>query len=255
MTPPFRAYDPSTAITIRGARVHNLQGIDVDLPRDRLVVLTGISGSGKSSLAFDTIFADGHRRYIECVSRYARQFLDQLERPDVDLIEGLPPTVAIDQRAGQASPRSTVGTLTEIHDYLRLLYARLGTPHCPRCGAIINRQTPEQMVAHVMAYPQGRKVVIMAPLVRCRKGQHQDVFNAIRRSGLIRARVDGEILEITEQVPKLAKTKVHHIEAIIDRLVIRDGIRPRLAESVNLALKLSDGIIVLSAETGSGWED
>ena len=164
MTRAPRVLDPSAAITIRGARVHNLQGIDLDLPRDRLVVFTGVSGSGKSSLAFDTIFAEGQRRYIECLSSYARQFLDQLQRPDVDLIEGLPPTVAIDQKAGQASPRSTVGTITEIHDYLRLLFARLGTPFCPRCGLPIHRQTPEQMAAHVLAFPQGRRVMILAPL-------------------------------------------------------------------------------------------
>jgi excinuclease ABC subunit A len=250
-----RVFDPSAAITIRGARVHNLQGIDLDLPRERLVVLTGVSGSGKSSLAFDTIFAEGQRRYIECLSSYARQFLDQLQRPDVDLIEGLPPTVAIDQKAGQASPRSTVGTITEIHDFLRLLYARLGAPFCPRCGLPIHRQTPEQMVAHVLTIPPGRKVMILAPLVLGRKGLHLDVFQAIRRAGLIRARVDGEIVEVTDQPPKLAKTKVHRIEAVIDRLAIREGIRPRLAESINLALKLSEGVVVIAAETVTGWED
>ena len=255
MTRAPRVFDPSAAITIRGARVHNLQGIDLDLPRDRLVVFTGVSGSGKSSLAFDTIFAEGQRRYIECLSSYARQFLDQLQRPDVDLIEGLPPTVAIDQKAGQASPRSTVGTITEIHDYLRLLFARLGTPFCPHCGLPIHRQTPEQMAAHVLAFPQGRRVMILAPLVRGRKGQHLEVFQAIRRAGLIRARVDGEIVEVTEQPPKLAKTKIHRIEAVIDRLVIREGIRPRLAESIDLALKLSEGIVVIAAETVMGWED
>src|SRR5271166_6697772 len=159
MTRAPRVFDPSAAITIRGARVHNLQGIDLELPRDRLVVFTGVSGSGKSSLAFDTIFAEGQRRYIECLSSYARQFLDQLERPDVDLIEGLPPTVAIDQRAGQASPRSTLGTITEIYDYLRLFFARLGTPFCPKCGQSIHRQTPEQMVAHALAFPQGKKAM------------------------------------------------------------------------------------------------
>ncbi|MGC8643719.1 MAG: excinuclease ABC subunit UvrA, partial [Isosphaeraceae bacterium] len=242
-------------MTVRGARVHNLRGVDLDIPRDRLVVLTGVSGSGKSSLAFDTIFAEGQRRYIECLSSYARQFLDQLERPDVDLIEGLPPTVAIDQRAGQASPRSTLGTLTEIHDYLRLLFARLGTPFCPRCGQAIHRQTPEQMVAHVLAFPQGRKAMVLAPLVRGRKGQHLETFQAIRRWGLIRARVDGEIIEVTEQPPKLAKTKPHSIEAVVDRLVIREGIRPRLAESIDLALKLSEGIVILVTETTGGWED
>jgi excinuclease ABC subunit A len=255
MTSPLRTFDPSSAIRVRGARVHNLRGIDVDIRRNQLVVITGKSGSGKSSLAFDTIFAEGQRRYIECLSSYARQFLDQLERPDVDLIEGLPPTVAIDQRPGQASPRSTVGTLTEIHDYLRLLFARLGAPFCPRCGLPINRQTPEQMVAHVLAFPQGKKAMVLAPLVRGRKGQHLDVFQTIRRSGLIRARVDGQIIEVTEQPPKLAKTKIHHIEAVVDRLVIREGIRPRLAESINLALKLSDGVVVFAAETDKGWED
>jgi excinuclease ABC subunit A len=250
-----RVFDPSSAIVIRGARVHNLQGIDLDIPRDRLVVLTGVSGSGKSSLAFDTIFAEGQRRYIECLSSYARQFLDQLQRPDVDLIEGLPPTVAIDQKAGQASPRSTVGTLTEINDFLRLLFARLGAPFCPECGLAINRQTPEQMVAHVMALPQGRKVIILAPLVRGRKGQHAEVFQAIRRAGLIRARVDGAVLEVTDEPPKLAKTKPHQIEAVVDRLVIREGINPRLAESINLALKLSEGIVTVSVDSPTGWND
>src|SRR5262245_10813988 len=174
------SFDSSNSIVVRGARVHNLQGVDVDIPRDRLVVFTGVSGSGKSSLAFDTIFAEGQRRYVECLSSYARQFLDQLERPDVDLIEGLPPTVAIDQKAGQASSRSTVGTLTEIQDYLRLLFAKVGTPYCPKCGLAIHRQTPEQMVEHVMSFPQGQRVVILAPLVRGRKGQHLEVFQGIR---------------------------------------------------------------------------
>ncbi len=182
---------PQPAIQVRGARVHNLKNIDVDLPRDCLVVLTGVSGSGKSSLAFDTIYAEGQRRYLECLSSYARQFLDQLERPDVDSIEGLPPTVAIDQRAGTANPRSTLGTVTEIYDYLRLLFARAGKPHCPACGVPILRQTPEQMVAQLMRLKDGQKVQILAPLVRDRKGQHLDVFQAIRRAGLIRARVDG----------------------------------------------------------------
>jgi excinuclease ABC subunit A len=255
MTAAHRTFDPSSAITVRGARVHNLRGIDVDIRRNQLVVITGVSGSGKSSLAFDTIFAEGQRRYIECLSAYARQYLDQLERPDVDLIEGLPPTVAIDQRAGQASPRSTVGTLTEIHDYLRLLFARLGTPYCPKCGLPINRQTPEQMVAHVLAFPKGKKAMVLAPLVRGRKGAHLDVFQTIRRSGLLRARVDGQITEVTEQPPKLAKAKIHHIEVVVDRLVIREGIRPRLAESINLALKLSEGVVVFAAETDKGWDD
>ena len=248
--------EPSTSsIQVRGARVHNLQNIDVDLPRDRLVVLTGVSGSGKSSLAFDTIYAEGQRRYLECLSSFARQFLDQLERPDVDAIEGLPPTVAIDQKAGSPNPRSTLGTITEIYDYLRLLFARAGTPHCPTCDAPIRCQTPEQMADQLMRLPAGRKVQLLAPLVRDRKGQHLDVFQAIRRAGLIRARVDGELVEVTETPPKLAKTKAHSIEAVVDRIVIRDGIRPRLAESLDLALKLADGRMLALIEAPPGWDE
>ncbi len=243
------------AIVIRGARVHNLRNVDLDVPRDRLVVLTGVSGSGKSSLAFDTVFAEGQRRYIECLSSYARQFLDQLERPDVDQIDGLPPTVAIDQRAGQSSPRSTVGTLTEINDYLRLLYSRLGVPHCPTCGLPIRSQTPEQMVATVMAFPVGRKLMVLAPLVRKRKGAHPEVFQAIRRAGLIRARVDGEVVEVADEPPKLTKTKNHDVDAVVDRLVIREGIGPRLAESIGMALKLSEGLVTIMADVDGRWED
>ena len=243
-------------IRIRGARVHNLRDLDVDIPRDKLVVLTGVSGSGKSSLAFDTIHAEGQRRYIEGLSIYARRFLDQLEPPDVDVLDGLPPTVAIDQKGGSAGPRSTVGTLTEIQDYLRLLYARAGTPHCPKCGKPILRQTPEQMTAGVMASGEGKKVLVLAPLVRGRKGQHADAFATIRREGLLRARVDGEMIEIGEEIPKLAKTKAHSIEAVIDRLVVRDGIRPRLAESLDRALKLGDGTVILCEQgEGGDWID
>ena len=226
--------DGSGMIQVRGARVHNLRDVDVDLPRDRLVVLTGVSGSGKSSLAFDTLYAEGQRRYLESLSSYARQFLDQLERPNVDLIGGLPPTVSIDQRSGSASPRSTVATITEIHDYLRLLYARTGTAHCPTCHAAIRRQTPEQMVAGVLGLKEGQKVLVLAPMVRGWKGEHADAFQAIRRAGLLRVRVDGTVLELKD-VPKLAKTKTHNIEAVVDRLVVREGIRPRLAESIDLA--------------------
>jgi excinuclease ABC subunit A len=245
---------PST-IQVRGARVHNLKNIDVDLPRDCLVVLTGVSGSGKSTLAFDTIYAEGQRRYLECLSSYARQFLDQLERPEVDSIEGLPPTVAIDQRAGVANPRSTLGTVTEIHDYLRLLFARAGIPHCPNCGLPIERQTPEQMVERIMRAGDGRKVQILAPLVRDRKGEHADVFQAIRRGGLIRARVDGEMIEVTDKPPSLAKKRGHTIEAIVDRIAIREGIRPRLAESLDLALKLSGGGVLTLTESPTGWDE
>jgi len=219
------------------------------------VVLTGVSGSGKSSLAFDTLYAEGQRRYIESLSSYARQFLDQLERPDLDLIEGLPPTVAIDQRSGMANPRSTVATITEIHDYLRVLYARVGEAHCPQCGRPFRRQTPEQIVSGVLALSEGRKVLILSPLVRARKGAHLEVFDSIRRAGLIRVRVDGQVVELGDPPPKLAKTKNHDIEAVVDRLVVREGIRPRLAESIDLALKLSQGSVIISVQTESGWDD
>jgi excinuclease ABC subunit A len=242
------------AIRVRGARVHNLRDVSIDLPRDRLVVITGVSGSGKSSLAFDTIYAEGQRRYLEGMSSYARQFLDLLERPDVDAIDGLPPTVAIDQKSGSANPRSTVATLTEIHDYLRLLYARTGTPHCPTCGQAIERRTPEQIVTSVLALGEGRKVLVMAPLVRGRKGMHKEAFDTIRRAGLLRARVDGQTIEVRDE-PKLAKTKTHSIEAVVDRLVVREGIRARLAESVDLALKLGDGAVLLAIQEGDGWAD
>jgi len=243
------------SIRVRGARVHNLKNIDVDLPRDRMVVLTGVSGSGKSSLAFDTIHAEGQRRYLECLSSFASQFLDQLERPNVDSIEGLPPTVAIDQRAGTPNPRSTLGTVTEIHDYLRLLFAQFGQPHCPGCGSPINRQTPEQMIDWLLQRKEGRKVQILAPLSRGRKGQHLEIFQAIRRAGLIRARIDGEMVEVSDEPPKLAKNRVHTIEAVVDRLSIREGIRPCLAESLDLALKLSGGGILALFESDQGWAE
>jgi excinuclease ABC subunit A len=254
-TAPEPSSSGPPAIQVKGARVHNLKNIDIDLPHDCLVVLTGVSGSGKSSLAFDTIYAEGRRRYLECLSSYARQFLDQLERPDVDSIEGLPPTVAIDQRAGMANPRSTLGTVTEIYDYLRLLFARVGKPHCPACGVPILRQTPEQMAAQMMRLRDGQKVQILAPLVRDRKGQHVDVFQAIRRAGLIRARVDGTLIEVTDQPPKLAKAKSHTIEAVVDRISIREGILPRLAESLDLALKLSGGGVVTLTQSPEGWDE
>jgi excinuclease ABC subunit A len=250
-----REIEHGTAIRLRGVRVHNLRDLNVDIPRDALVVLTGVSGSGKSSLAFDTIHAEGRRRYIEGLSNYARQFLDQMERPDVDSIEGLPPTVAIDQKTGSANPRSTVATVTEAYDYLRLLYARTGSPHCPNCGQGIRRQAPEQVVDLVLGLGEGTKVLVLAPMVRGRKGQHLEVFRAIREARLMRARVDGQIVEVDAEPPKLAKTKAHDIEAVIDRLVVRQGIRPRIAESIDLALKLGEGTVVLSIQTGETWED
>jgi excinuclease ABC subunit A len=231
------------AIRIRGARVHNLQNIDVDLPRNRLVVLTGPSGSGKSSLAFDTLYAEGQRQYIESLSVYARQFLHQLERPDVDLIEGLQPTISIDQRAGSRNPRSTVATVTEVYDYLRLLFARLGEPSCYQCGAAIRQQTPEQILDELLRLPETTRLMVLAPMVRGRKGEHKDILAAIRKAGFLRARVDGEVIDV-ENPPPLVHQKPHHIEAVIDRIVIREGVRPRLAEALHLAVKHGDGLVL-----------
>lgn len=234
-------------VRIRGARMHNLQNIDLDIPRDRLVVITGPSGSGKSSLAFDTLYAEGQRQYIESLSTYARQFLHQLERPEVDLIEGLQPTISIDQRAGSHNPRSTVATVTEIYDYLRLLYARLGQPRCHQCGESIHQQSPENILDSLMELNRGTRVMILAPLVRGRKGEHKDVFNSIRKAGLLRARVDGQVIDVDDP-PELAPRKTHTIEAVVDRVVVRDGARGRIAESVNLAIRHGDGLVLATHE-------
>ncbi|MEN6497701.1 MAG: ABC-ATPase UvrA, partial [Thermoguttaceae bacterium] len=231
-----RVIDLTEQIRIRGARVHNLQNLDLDIPHNQLVVVTGPSGSGKSSLAFDTLYAEGQRQYIESLSVYARQFLNQMERPDVDLIEGLQPTVSIDQRAGIRNPRSTVATVTEIYDYLRLLYARVGEARCYQCGAPIRQQSPEQILDTLLSLADGTRMMILAPIVRGRKGQHKEIFEAIRKAGFTRARVNGTVVDLDDP-PELVRQKSHNIEAVIDRVVVRAGARNRLAESINLAIK------------------
>ncbi len=236
-------------IRIRGAREHNLKNIDVDIPRNELVVLTGLSGSGKSSLAFDTIYAEGQRRYMESLSSYARQFLGQMEKPEVDSIEGLPPAISIDQKSTNKNPRSTVGTVTEIYDYLRLLYARIGTPHCPKCGKEIKRQTVDQMTDSVMALPQGTKIQLLAPVVRGRKGEHAKVFERALKSGYVRAMVDGNMYELSEEI-KLDKNIKHNIEIIVDRLVVKEGINKRLTDSLETVMQLSDGLVVVDVADG-----
>ena len=236
-------------IIVRGARQHNLKNITVEIPRNRLVVITGISGSGKSSLAFDTIFAEGQRRYVESLSAYARQFLGEMQKPDVDSIEGLSPAISIDQRGVSHNPRSTVGTVTEIYDYLRLLYARIGIPHCPQCGREVTRQSAQQIVDAVLALPAGTRFQVLAPLVKDRKGHHQAVFEDVRKAGFVRVRVDGVVREVDEEI-ELDRYKLHTIEAVVDRLIIPeeidDGFRTRLTDSVETALRLGDGIVVIN---------
>jgi excinuclease ABC subunit A len=246
------------SIRIRGAREHNLKDISVDIPRDQVVVVTGLSGSGKSTLAFDTVFAEGQRKYMESLSTYARQFLDQLQKPDVDEIEGLPPTIAIEQRSASSNPRSTVATTTEIYDYLRVLFARAGTPHCWVCGREITAQQPGQIVDAVMKYPAGTKIMVMSPLVRGQKGEHKDTFQAIHKQGFVRARVDGTIhdLPTAAAAPALKKTFTHTIEAVVDRIVLKPEIRSRLADSIETALKLSHGLVIISVGQSDGsWKD
>jgi len=244
---------PQDKIVIRGARQHNLKNIDLELPRDRLIVITGLSGSGKSSLAFDTIYAEGQRRYVESLSAYARQFLGQMDKPDVDHIDGLSPAISIDQRSSSRNPRSTVGTVTEIYDYMRLLWARVGVPHCPQCGRPITRQTVQQMVDAVLALPEGTRFMVLAPLIKDRKGEHRKVFEDIRRAGFVRARVNGEVRDVSEEI-LLDRYKMHTIEAVIDRLVVRhgeQGLDPaRLADSLETALKMGGGVALIAPENG-----
>jgi excinuclease ABC subunit A len=231
-------------IRVRGARVHNLKNIDVDIPRDKLVVLTGLSGSGKSSLAFDTIYAEGQRRYVESLSAYARQFLGQMDKPDVDYIEGLSPAISIDQKTTSRNPRSTVGTVTEIYDYLRLLYARIGHPHCPNCGKEISQQTVQQMVDQLLAYPEKTRLQILAPLVRGKKGEHAKILDTARKNGYVRVRIDGETRDLSEEI-SLEKNKKHTIEVVIDRIALKADSAPRLADSLETALKLGEGIVLV----------
>lgn len=237
-------------IVIKGAKVNNLKNIDVEIPRDKLVVLTGLSGSGKSSLAFDTLYAEGQRRYVESLSSYARQFLGQMDKPEVESIEGLSPSIAIDQKTTSKNPRSTVGTVTEIYDYLRLLYARLGVPHCPICHREISSQSVDQMVDKIMELPERTRIHVLAPMIKGKKGEHEKIFETIKKSGYVRARIDGIIVDITEEEVNLKKTLKHNIEAVVDRLVIREDIKGRLTESIEQALKLGEGTVIISVIDG-----
>src|SRR3989475_2275282 len=239
---------PLDRIEIRGARQHNLKNIDLTLPRDRLVVITGLSGSGKSSLAFDTIYAEGQRRYVESLSSYARQFLGQMEKPDVDFIEGLSPAISIDQKSTSRNPRSTVGTITEIYDYLRVLFARVGQPHCHKCGRPIGRQTPDQIVDQVMELPEGTRFQVLAPIVRGRKGEYERLFADLARKGFSRARVDGAVMDLSEKI-RLDRYYKHSIEVVVDRLVARPDIRRRVADSIETALELAEGMAAVAVQT------
>ena len=234
-------------IFIKNAKVNNLKGIDVSIPRDKLVVFTGISGSGKSSLAFDTLFAEGQRRYVESLSAYARQFLGQMEKPDVEYIEGLSPAISIDQKTTSSNPRSTVGTVTEIYDYLRLLYARVGTPYCPKCGKEIRKQTVDEICDQVMKTPDGKKIMVMAPVIRSRKGEYQKLFADLKKSGYVRVNVDGSNYLLEEEI-KLDKNLKHNISVVIDRLVVKRDMHKRLADSIETALKLANNLVVIDVE-------
>src|SRR5579859_7101543 len=243
---------PLDRIEIRGARQHNLKNIDLTLPRDRLVVITGLSGSGKSSLAFDTIYAEGQRRYVESLSSYARQFLGQMDKPDVEYISGLSPAISIDQKGASHNPRSTVGTVTEIYDYLRLLFARVGHPHCPKCHRPIQQQSSEQIIDAVLDMPEGARIMVLAPLVESRKGEFQSVFEDVRKAGFVRVRVDGEIRDLSDKID-LEKQKKHSIAVVVDRLVVsrESEDKSRIADSVEQALRLGSGQVIISEPAGS----
>ena len=242
------------SIVVRGAREHNLKNVEIEIPRNRLVVFTGVSGSGKSSLAFDTLFAEGQRRYVESLSSYARQFLQQMEKPDVDGIEGLSPAISIEQKSVSKNPRSTVGTVTEIHDYLRLLFASIGVPHCPECGAEVRPQTVQQMVDRVMASPEGTRIVLYAPYVRGKKGEYKRQLAQMAKEGFVRARIDGEMVELSGDPPELDKQKKHTIDVVVDRLVVKQGIEGRLASSLETALEVGGGLVILAVQSGAGPE-
>ena len=240
------------SIVIKGARVHNLKNVDVEIPRNTMTVVTGISGSGKSSLAFDTIYAEGQRRYVESLSSYARMFLGQMEKPDVDSIDGLSPAISIDQKTTSKNPRSTVGTVTEIYDYLRLLWARIGVPHCPKCGKEIRQQSVDQIIDQLMLLPEGTRMQVLAPVIRGRKGEYQKIFDDARKSGFVRVRVDGSIYDLSEEI-KLDKNIKHTIEIVVDRLVVKPEIARRLTDSVETATHLSGGLVVID-RLGAGEE-
>src|ERR671928_491900 len=241
---------PASDIVIRGAREHNLRDVSLVLPRGKLICLTGVSGSGKSSLAFDTLYAEGQRRYVESLSTFARQFLGQMPKPDVEHISGLSPSISISQKTSGQNPRSTVGTITEIYDYLRVLYARVGQGHCPVCGRPITAQTREQIIARILALPEGTRFLVLAPVVRGQKGEYKDLFEDMLKRGFVRARVDGQVVRLTDNL-KLDRRIKHHIEIVIDRLKNEPRIRPRLAEAVEQALTLGEGSLIVAVESGA----
>jgi excinuclease ABC subunit A len=238
------------SILIRGAREHNLKNLTVELPREKLIVFTGLSGSGKSSLAFDTIYAEGQRRYVESLSAYARQFLGQMDKPDVDFIDGLSPAISIDQKTASRNPRSTVGTVTEVHDYLRLLYARIGIAHCPNDGTVVERQTPQQIVDRILELEEGTRFQVLAPVVRGRKGEYETLLSDLAKQGFARARIDGEVRELTEEI-RLDRYYQHTIEVVVDRLVRKEGMEQRLTQSLETALSLAEGVADIEIVDGT----